>query len=250
MKNILIMNDFVSLGKIAGKMMDAVLSYKNHRVFFLPTSLIANNFSLGKNAIEDCTDYLKASLKNWTDLAFKFDLISIGYIHNSKQKEIISSFLESLTYKALIVFDPIMGDDGHLYKSLDESMIENYKSMIDLADIITPNATEAKFLDIDYDKLKEKGKKYLITSVKEEEKYFVKGFDTYDFKIPFKKLPKRMTGTGDLFDGLFIAFILDGFSLEEASMRSVGIISKIYEDAIKTVSDENINIERYLYLID
>ena len=53
MKNILIINDFVSLGKIAGKMMENILSYKGHNTFFLPTALIANNFSYGKNAILD-----------------------------------------------------------------------------------------------------------------------------------------------------------------------------------------------------
>ena len=76
MKNILIINDFVSLGKIAGKMMETVLSYKGHNTFFLPTALIANNFSYGKNAILDTTDYLRDTLRNWEEIGFEFDLIS------------------------------------------------------------------------------------------------------------------------------------------------------------------------------
>lgn len=250
MKNVLIINDFVSLGKIAGKMMEAVLSYKGHRVFFLPTALIANNFSYGKNAILDCTSYLKDSLKNWDDLDFTFDLIFIGYIHNKDQRNIISSYIKNLDYQTKVVFDPIMGDNGKLYKGVDETILDIYKSMVGLADIITPNATEAEFLGIDFDKFKKSDKKYLITSTIEGEKYFVKGFDGYDFRIPFKKFPQRLAGTGDLFDGLFIAFYLDGLAIEDASRKSVHLISQIYEEVIKYTTDGNINIEKYLGLLN
>lgn len=250
MKNILIINDFVSLGKMAGKMMDSVLSYKEYRGFFLPTALIANNFSYGKNAVLDCTDYLDDCLKNWEDLGFKFNLISIGYIHNTKQRDIIYDYVKNLSYETTVLFDPIMGDDGSLYETIDETILDNYKSLVELADIITPNATEAKFLDIDYDTFKQNGQKYLITSVSDGDNYYVEGFDGYEFKVPFKKLPKRLTGTGDLFDGLFIIYYLEGKSVEEACKKTVEIISKIYKDVIEYSTDENINIERYLSLID
>lgn len=249
MKNILIINDFVSLGKIAGKMMENVLSYKGHNTFFLPTALIANNFSYGKNAILDCTTYLEDALKNWQNLDFKFDLISIGYIHTTKQRDIIYDYVKNLSYKATILFDPIMGDDGSLYPTVDEAILENYKSLVDIADIITPNSTEAKFLAIDYDKYKKAGKKFLITSVKEDNKYFVKGYDGYDFEIPYEKLPKRLTGTGDLFDGLFIAYYLEGACIEESAKKTVETISKIYKMVIETTDQDNINIEKYLNFI-
>lgn len=250
MKNILILNDFVSLGKIAGKMMETVLSYKGHKTFFLPTALIANNFSYGKNAILDTTEYLKDSLRNWDAIGFKFDLISIGYIHNTEQREIIYDYFKNLDYETTVLFDPIMGDDGTLYPTLDEKMLDNYKSLLDISDIISPNATEAKFLDINYQDFTKNGKKYLITSAHEEGEYFVKGYDEGEFKVFFEKLPKKLTGTGDLFDGLLIAYILDGYSIEEACQKTVDIISKIYRDVIKYSTNENINIERYLDLID
>lgn len=250
MKNILIINDFVSLGKIAGKMMETVLSYKGHNTFFLPTALIANNFSYGKNAILDTTDYLKDTLRNRDEIGFEFDLISIGYIHNTEQRDIIYDYVKNLDYKATVLFDPIMGDDGSLYPTLDETMLENYKSLLDISDIISPNATEAKFLDIDYEDFTRRGKKYLITSIEEDGKYFVKGYDEDEFKVPFDKLPKRLTGTGDLFDGLFIAYFLDGYSIEKSCQKTVDIISKIYKDVIEYSTNENINIERYLDLID
>lgn len=250
MKNILIINDFVSLGKIAGKMMENILSYKGHNTFFLPTALIANNFSYGKNAILDCTTYLEDSLKNWEDLSFKFDLISIGYIHNTKQRDIIYDYIKNLSYETTVLFDPIMGDDGSLYPSIDETILNNYKSLLEIADIITPNSTEAQFLALDYEKLKKSGKKFIITSVKENDEYFVKGYDTYDFKVSFKKLPNRLTGTGDLFDGLFIAYYLEGFSIEETTKKTVTSISKIYKKVIEESKEDNINIEKYLDLID
>lgn len=247
MKKILVINDFVSLGKMAGKMMDAILSYKNYDVFFLPTALIANNFSYGKNAELDTTEYLKSALDNWEDIGFKFDLIFIGYINSKEQKDILIDYINKLSYKPTIFVDPIMGDDGSLYKGLDQSMVDNYKDLVKIADLISPNQTEAELLNMD---LKSLGISYFITSKNEGDKYFVEGFDREEFTIPFEKLPGRLTGTGDMFDGFLIIYLLEGKSLEEAGKKTVELISKIYKLAIEEASNENINIERYLYLID
>ena len=59
MKNVLILNDFVSKGKIAGRLMSTVLSYMDCEVFFLPTTMIANNFSLGGNAFFNIDPFYK-----------------------------------------------------------------------------------------------------------------------------------------------------------------------------------------------
>ncbi|MDO5047598.1 MAG: bifunctional hydroxymethylpyrimidine kinase/phosphomethylpyrimidine kinase [Anaerococcus sp.] len=247
MKKVLIINDFVSYGKMAGRMMDAILSYKNYDVFFIPTALIANNFSYGKNAFLDPTSYLEDTLKNWQDLGFTYDLIFIGYIANKDQRDILISFINSLEKKPFIFVDPIMGDNGSLYTGLSDDIIDNYRSLISLADLISPNATEAKLLDMD---LKNASKSYLITSKNEGDSYFVEGYDKDIFRVYFEKLPSNLAGTGDMFDGFIILNLLKGLSLKEACERSVKVISKIYKLNMDQGSNQSINIEKYLNLID
>ena len=71
MKNVLILNDFVSKGKIAGRLMAPVLSYMDCEVFLLPTAMIANNFSLGGNAFFNIDPFIKESLANWENLGIR-----------------------------------------------------------------------------------------------------------------------------------------------------------------------------------
>ncbi|WP_299033092.1 bifunctional hydroxymethylpyrimidine kinase/phosphomethylpyrimidine kinase [uncultured Anaerococcus sp.] len=251
MKNVLVLNDFVSKGKIAGRLMAPVLSYMDCEVFLLPTAMIANNFSLGGNAFFNIDPFIKESLKNWENLGIKFDLIFIGYIEDKGQKEIIKDFINNLNYKPTIVFDPIMGDDGLLYPGLDESKVNNYKDLIGLADIIIPNETEAKFLDLDIENLTESGKKIIITSAIKDEKSAVIYHDGRENIIPYDKQDIKVGGSGDLFDALFIGYLLKSFGIKEAIAKTCqDIIKIIVENEKENPGASEINIEKFLTLIE
>lgn len=251
MKNVLVLNDFVSKGKIAGRLMASVLSYMDCEVFLLPTAMIANNFSLGGNAFYNIDEFVKESLINWQNLGIKFDLIFIGYIEDRDQKDMIKDFINKLDYDPIIVFDPIMGDDGSLYPGLDDSKVANYKDLLDIADIIIPNETEAKFLNIDRNQILLNKQKLIITSAVKEDKSVVLLYDEDLIHIPYDKQDLKVGGTGDLFDGLFIGYLLKNHDIKTA-------IDKTCKDIIKIIlandrdypGAEEINIEKYLTLIE
>ncbi len=251
MKNVLVLNDFVSKGKIAGRLMASVLSYMDCEVFLLPTAMIANNFSLGGNAFYNIDEFVKESLINWQNLGIKFDLIFIGYIEDRDQKDMIKDFINKLDYDPIIVFDPIMGDDGSLYPGLDDSKVANYKDLLDIADIIIPNETEAKFLNIDRNQILSNKQKLIITSAVKEDKSVVLLYDEDLIHIPYDKQDLKVGGTGDLFDGLFIGYLLKNHDIKTA-------IDKTCKDIIKIIlandrdypGAEEINIEKYLTLIE
>lgn len=251
MKNVLVLNDFVSKGKIAGRLMAPVLSYMDCEVFLLPTAMIANNFSLGGNAFFNIDPFIKDSLKNWNNLGIKFDLIFIGYIENKGQKEIITDFINNLNYRPTIVFDPIMGDDGSLYPGLDQSKVENYKDLVDIADIIIPNKTEAKLLDLNIKNLIKSGKKIIITSASKDNKSCVLFYDKDENIIPYENKDLKVGGTGDLFDGLFIGYFLKTNDLARSIEKTCQDIIKIIVSNEKNYpSAKEINIEKFLTLIE
>lgn len=251
MKNVLVLNDFVSKGKIAGRLMASVLSYMDCEVFLLPTAMIANNFSLGGNAFYNIDEFVKESLINWQNLGIKFNLIFIGYIEDEAQKDMIKDFINKLDYDPIIVFDPIMGDDGSLYPGLDNSKVANYKDLLDIADIIVPNETEAKFLDIDRNDILVSDQKLIITSAIRENESVVLLYDHDLIQIPYERQDLKVGGTGDLFDGLFIGYLLKKHDIKTA-------IEKTCKDIIKIIlandrdypGASEINIEKYLTLIE
>ena len=252
MSNILVINDFVSKGKMAGNMMEPVLTYKGHQTFFLPTALISNDFSAGKVAVLDSSSYIKDCFKVWDELAFKFNLIFVGYIENDFQKNLIINYIESRTDDPLVILDPIMGDDGSLYEGVGEEKIEIYKEILAYADILMPNFTEANLLSLDkYKDLIKDNKKYIITSVYDESGYYTLGIGQDLHKSYFKKLDLNYTGTGDLMDALFIIYYLENNDFNKSIDLEVDKMSEILKLQKNLIPDSNeIMIESYLSMLD
>lgn len=253
MSKILVLNDFVSRGKMAGNMIDSVLSYVGHEVFFLPTALISNAFSMGNVGVCETTDYMKKCLDVRAELSYKFDVIFIGFIENTAQKELIIDYIKNLDYEVTIMFDPIMGDDGKLYNSIDDQKIAIYKEISELADIISPNLTEARFLGLnDFNKLKNKDKKYLITSCHDDDdSHYCLGIDKDIHKSYYQKLDLKFAGTGDLMDALFLVYYLRENDFDLAIDMAVAKMTEILISQHELNPDSReILIEKFLPLID
>lgn len=85
----------------------------------------------------------------------KYNAFISGYIEDSnkmaKYREIISD-AKLDDRNVLYLCDPVIGDNGKTYENITESHIENYKKLIEISDIVTPNFTEALVLaDLPYD---------------------------------------------------------------------------------------------------
>lgn len=258
MKKILLLNDFVSRGKIAGHQMNAILSYKDMDVFFLPTALISNKFKLKKFDILDTGDYIKNSLQVWKELNIKFDAVFIGFIKNQEQKNIIIDFIKNLDPETLVVLDPIMGDSGALYSGLDQTIVTIYREVMEYAHIIVPNITEARLLcgkDFDdpaliLDFLSNHKRKVIITSAKiKDDYYIIAKEDSKKTYLPFSYIDKKFAGTGDIFDGIFLANYLNGTNLEESLVKTRDSMAKILNENINKSDGSDIVIEKYLHLV-
>lgn len=228
MSEILLINDFVSRGKIAGNMINPILSANNHNVYFLPSALISHNFSLGNVAIHNTNTYIKECLSSWDKLDFKFDVIFIGFIENAIQKDLIVNYIRDLSYDPLVVLDPIMGDDGSIYPGLSNEKIDIYKEILQLADITLPNHTEANLLGIkDFEEVLNTGKKFVVTSIEEDGYSYTLGISDNLHKVFYEKLDAKYAGTGDLFDALFLNHFLKTNEFNQAIEDTVSDMSKI-----------------------
>ena len=80
-----------------------------------------------------------------------FDGLYCGFLGSVEQIEIVRDFLQSPMMKAenakpLFLLDPVMGDNGRAHSTITPEHCEKMKELAALADILTPNITEACLL--------------------------------------------------------------------------------------------------------
>ncbi len=236
---ILLINDFLSSGNIGGSLCKDVLNFYSFDIDFVPTALISNKFSLKPIEIFDSSDFLKNTLDVYKKQNRKYDAVFVGFVLNFEQAKIICNFIKE--NEIFMVLDPIMGDSGKIYKGLDKNIVEIYKYMADFAHIIIPNLTEARLLTdnkfknahqiVDY--YENLGKKFIITSVKEKDRYFILTKDEIYIEEEYKYLDKNFGGSGDLFDSIFLAHFLKNRDFKLAIKNTRDMIANILDMQIK-----------------
>ena len=252
-------------------MASAVLEKLHYDVFSLPTALVSNTLNYGKAEILDTTEYLFHSLGIWKELGFSFSALFIGFVLENAQAERIYQFAkEEKENGSYLFFDPIMADHGKLYNGLQKKDVESRKKLMQIADCIFPNKTEACLLadlktvpdNFNLDEAKElicsltqKGAKSIcITSMKIEEKPCIFLFEenTKEFHIlPYTERKLTLGGTGDLFSSLFIGkylkeknFLFAG----EWALQKMNCILDAFQE--RNHGEKTIPIEEYLHLLD
>ena len=268
---ILLLNDSPSYGTVALRMASIILGKLHYDVFSLPTALVSNTLNYGKAEILDTTDYLFHSLAVWKELGFSFPSLFIGFVLGERQAERIYQFAKIEKEKgSYIFFDPIMADHGKLYNGLQKKDVESRKKLMQIADCIFPNKTEACLLadlktvpdNFNLDEAKElicsltqKGAKSIcITSMKIEEKpcIFLYEENTKEFHIlPYTERKLTLGGTGDLFSSLFIGKYLEEknfLSAGDWSLQKMNCILDAFQE--RNHAGKTIPIGEYLHLLD
>ncbi|GAA0178282.1 pyridoxamine kinase [Clostridium sediminicola] len=246
-----------------------ILSSMGVQVCPVPTSVLSSHTGFENVSFVDLTETLKEYFEQWKNLNLEFNCLYSGFLSSSKQIDAISHYINHIKNdNTLIVIDPVMGDSGNLYRTINEKLLENMKNYIKLADIITPNYTEAAFLlnkeynkDISLEEIKkwtialsELGPKYVvITSVPDNNNNYTNivlynkiSNEFYNKRI--KKIPISFPGTGDAFTSILIGCILRGINFKEAIIISSDFLSKVIKESYKAnlPTKEGILIEKYL----
>ncbi len=177
-------------------------------------------------------------ISHWQSLNLTFDAIYTGYLGSFEQLDIVSEVIARLrSDENLIIVDPVMADNGRLYTGFSEDFPSGMLKLVQKADIIVPNITEATLLlgepfrEGPYTKeyinklltgLAKLGpNKIVITGVYFDElKYGVACLDTSgagpDY-VMSSRISGHYHGTGDIFASALAAGILNDYSLVDSS---------------------------------
>lgn len=248
-KKVAAIHDISGLGRCSLTVIIPVLSAMGVQVCPVPTAVLSAHTGYGEFVMRDLTDYINPALEHYKKLGTRFDCIYSGFLASSEQIDHCLDFFSSFP-EALKVVDPVMGDGGKCYATYTKEMCERMGELVAVADIITPNLTEAaillgeKYPDAPLTtsqakswlvRLSEHGPKIVvITSVPIASGGIASiGYDKEHnsfWKIVNEYVPISYSGSGDMFASILIGGILKGDSLPIAMNRATSFTGM----AIKT----------------
>lgn len=246
-KRCAIINDFSGFGRCSLSVSLPIISAMGVQCCTVPTAILSNHTGYSSYFFESFTDKMQSYIKEWQKLKLDFDLISTGFLGCNEQFDIVKSFINDFKQsKTIIVVDPVMADNGKIYSTYTDEMCSKMKDLISVADVITPNITEACILsgekydgeEISFEKAKSlcqklnnnKKTSVVITGIISGEDICSFVYDKYSdsfFKVCTPRVKKAYPGTGDLFTSVICASLLNQSELKEA----VSLASKFIYDA-------------------
>lgn len=248
-------HDLCGYGKCSLGIAIPVLSAAGIDVCPVPTSLFSAHTRFPRFYMHDTTPMLDDYLDAWRDEGIELDGVYSGFLGSAEQVDAILRLYREYP-NALRLVDPVMGDGGSKYPTYTDEMCEATRGLVDGADVLTPNLTEASILtgipyesqDVDEayvrritDALLGQGAKSVVLKgvVHAGEKVIrnyvaVADGDGTPKEVSGELLPYMLHGTGDLFASGLVAAIYAGRDL----LSAVGFASELVRHAMQITPEQ------------
>jgi len=216
----------------------------------------------------DLTDQLAGTCAHWAELGAEFGAVYSGFLGSPGQIAILKDFIaRSRRMGALVLTDPVMGDHGRPYRTCTPELRQGVAELAALADVITPNLTEAALLlgeaydpAPDDEKLRrwlealtlEGRRSVVITGVRlAEGRVGAACMDRSNGWMNCAMAPEepaRFPGTGDLYAAVLLGGLLRGEDLPAANGRAVDFVWRCVHRtlALGTPVPEGVQLEGLL----
>lgn len=278
MKKIAVIQDMSGLGKCSLTAAIPVISAMGVQACPLPTAILSNQTGYDSYFCDDYTSNMDAIIDEWEKRKFSPDGIYTGFLMNTEQIDKILKLIR-MFQKAhtKIIVDPVMGDNGSVYKTYNEALCKKMRALTEAADVITPNLTEALILLYGEKKMKayfsmpvtkERAEQWgrelrelfhlqhvIITGIhdKKDNQKIVNLIvsENHTEWIASEKYGGSYSGTGDLFASVVSAGIVKGERVEDTVKKAVRFLEPAIRDTVEEGTDCNDGIcfEKYLHYL-
>ncbi len=245
-------HDLCGYGKCSLGVAIPVLSAAGCDVCPVPTSLFSAHTKFPTWHMHDTTSMLDAYLDAWQEEGIELDAIYSGFLGAPEQVGAIQRLYREHP-GALRIVDPVMGDGGVRYPTYTPELCEAMGALVDGADLLTPNLTEASILtgmayegqDVDdayvrraIDALLGLGAKQIVLKgVARGDgliRNYIAGQNTEVAEVSGELLPYMLHGTGDLYASALLGAIMTGKSL----LYSVEFASSLVRHAMRITNQQ------------
>jgi len=260
LKRVAAIHDISGFGKCSLTVALPIISAAGIETTVLPTAVLSTHTGgFTGFTYRDLTDDIQAISDHWKSLDICFDAIYTGFLGSFEQLDLITKFFETFkTKENIILVDPVMADNGELYKIFSPEFAIGMRKLCEKADIIIPNFTEASLLigepynpgpyteayvEDMLKKLHNLGpRKIVLTGVFfNDEELGAATYDSATGEIAYafeKRISGYYHGTGDVFGSALLSALLNDFPLNEAAEIAVRFTAA----AIKKTADAGTDI--------
>lgn len=193
----------------------------------------------------DMTDEMPKVAAHWKTLDLGFQAIYSGFLGSERQIGIVENFIRDFRREnTVVVVDPVMGDHRDVYQTYTPAMCTGTARLAEMADVITPNLTEAALLlGVRYDELPtgEAGCREIVErlsldgrrsvvltgAVTAPELTGAACFDAVSGRtdlIQTQRVPREFHGTGDVFASVLTGALVQEETLPEAVRQAVEFV--------------------------
>ena len=243
-KKAAVINDFTSFGRCSLTVAIPILSALRVQCCPVPTAIFTNHTDYPSYAWTDYTEHLDDYICQWTRLGLRFDAIATGFLGSIPQVDFVKRFLAAFRDEGTqVVVDPVMGDHGRLYATYSRDLADAMRSLLDVADILTPNLTEAcalagwpynpEMADAELAALcgelgGHHNAKIVISGIS-------RGDDLVNFvhepgcapaRVVQRRIGSERCGTGDVFSSVIVADAVNGVPFVESVRRAGDFVAK------------------------
>lgn len=252
-------HDLSGFGRCSLTIVMPVLSAMGIQCCPLPTAYLSTHTGgFTGNTFLDLTGQMAPVTAHWRSLGLRFDAVYTGFMGSREQIGLAADFIRTFRRPGTIaVVDPVMGDHGRAYRTYTAEMCRAVGELVELADIITPNRTEAAILlGVDYEELRldreadcrrwvaalsrEGRRSVVLTGVSlSPESLGAVCFDRKTGETAFAEAPRvggQFHGTGDLFTSVLTGALVSGADLTEAAQLAAGFVSR----CVQRTKEENL----------
>lgn len=251
-KKIAVINDMSGYGRCSIAVSLPVISKLKVQCCPVPTAIFSNHTGYEHYFFDDYTEKMPEYIRNWKLLGLEFSGIYSGFLGSDAQIDIVENFIRDFrTEQTLVIIDPVMGDHGKAYATFTPTLCKSMKRLVQYADILTPNLTEACILtDTPYKekwrkkeirelavKLMKMGpSKVVITGI-------VQGSYIANYVCDEKKCEQHFLrtirvgtqrcGTGDLFASIIAADAVNGVDFAVSVKKASNFVKKCIEKSME-----------------
>ncbi|MGN0383925.1 MAG: pyridoxamine kinase [Eubacterium sp.] len=266
-KRIAVVNDVTGFGRCSAAVALPIISAMKSQCCVLPTSILSAHTAWPGYVFDDYTDKMKLHMENWSELGLEFDGIATGFLGSARQIDIIIDFVKRFgTGSTVVLVDPVMGDNGKLYSTYTKEMCREMKKLVSIADVVTPNLTEACYLlDIPYStrNMSESELQRIAKGISDmgPDRVVITGIERNDELVNFayekgrefivlssKKIGEYRSGTGDIFSAVVVGSLVRGNSFASSVQMAIDYINKCIKYTIESGAGihEGLCFEEYL----
>jgi len=249
-------HDISGYGKCSLTVAIPLLSAAGIEVCPVVTATLSTNTLFPNFTFYDMTDHMRTCIAHWRKLGLRFESVYSGFLGSAEQIGLVMDLIRNFE-SGVSVVDPVMGDHGKVITTYTKEMCDKMADLVAVADVVTPNITEACLLmgrpyaGPSLDKAESEAlcrgvksggaKNVVLTGVirgdklyncvlEESGKYFESEIGLLDF---------NMHGTGDLFTSTLTAALVRGYTLADAVasaalfVRDAMVFSRDVEDVME-----------------